>query len=254
MFIVLVAYIVAAIRGRPVEIPPLPPPPIAEPRPPIDQPPPMPPGPLPDPLNAICKIRTTVGGCSATVIGPRRQDGRYWVLSAAHCISQVGENVDAMFRNGKTSSFKVVNYDKRADWCWMVTATNTIDLPFAYLAERSPGIGEEIWHSGFGVDKPGNRENGVVLSTEQENGRIRLRLSVSSGDSGGGFLLNKDGKVFSSCCCTVWDGRSQWTEGASTERIRSGLTEKIDLWDFAPVPLPRFDVKGVPQKMPEKMP
>ena len=250
--IIGLAILGGCIRGKPIDIPPLPAPPISDPQPPDKQPPQTPTDPPPDTLNAIVKIRTTVGGCSAVFIIPRRPDGRYDILSAAHCFSTIGENVDVMFRNGRTTSAKVVNIDRRADCAWLVTATNGTTFPGAYLAERSPAVGEKIWHAGFGVDNPGNREEGEVLSAPQPNGRIRLRLSVSSGDSGGGFAVDKDGRIFSTCCCTVWDGRSRWTEGASTERIRAIRHEQIDLWDWVPVPLPRLDPEGVPEKMPEK--
>lgn len=230
------------IPPMPGIVPPAPVPPTQAPAPPV-QVPTKPPEPQPDPLAAIGRIRTTVGGCSATIIGPRRPDGRYWVLSAAHCIGRVGERIDMRLRDGTTLSATVVAANARTDWTWCVTDTSATVYPYALLADRTPVAGTPIWHAGYGVDRPANREDGIILGPVGSDGRIPMRLSVSSGDSGGGIVIDANGRIVSCVCCTVSDGKTQWTEGASVESIRAGQIERVSLWEWMPIPLPAKELR-----------
>lgn len=212
--------------------------------PPCDHPPtpptpPTPPAaPKPDPLAAIVRISAPGVGCSATIIGPRRLDGRYDVLSAAHCVSGKGQRWTMRFRDGRVLGATVVNFDKTADWCWMVTDTNTEPLPFALLLDRPWKVGEKVWHAGFGVDKPANTEHGEITGGPTDRDQVVMRLSVSSGDSGGGIALTADGHVLSTVCCTYsWPGHTD-TRGATPEAIRRGRGAEHLSDEWQPIPLP----------------
>jgi hypothetical protein len=147
-----------------------------------------------DPVNALGRIRFGNAGCTATVIGPRRPDGRWDVLTAAHCVSGVGARGTLTLKDNRSYGLRVVAFHKTPDVAWCVTDDEVKDLPYALIAETNPEPGTAIWHMGFGVDKPGNREDGTVAERENAQGQLRMVLSVSSGDSGGGIFLCKDGK------------------------------------------------------------
>lgn len=250
--------IIAVIGGRyGIEIPPIPPPPMFPDGDPKDHEPPpgsSPKEPEPSPLAAIVRISSGNTGCSATVIGPRRPDGRYWVLTAAHCVSGTGQRWTMRFRDGRTVGAQVVNFNKAADWCWMVTDGNNTVLPHALIAETAPAPGTAIWHAGYGVHIPANREDGVVVSnTPDQNGQIRFRLSVSSGDSGGGMVIDSGGRIVSTVCCTTAKGKMADVWGASPEAFRAGQRDTVDLDEWKPMDIPiRRDVVDIPKVMPAK--
>lgn len=200
--------------------------------------PPKPPPAKPNTLAAIVKIGTSVGGCSATVIGPRRPDGRYWVLSAAHCITRTGEQCSMLFRDGRHAACTVVNFDRKSDYCWMLTVSNSEEYPFALLADSTPPADTPIWHAGFGVHIPGNTETGKILGLTNDGTQVRMALSVSSGDSGGGIAITADGLVVSCVCCTVSGGGRTWTQGASTEAIHKGQVSLVSMEEWKPIAVP----------------
>lgn len=243
--IAIVAAALAALATR-WGLPAPPPPPII-----IEQPPDKPPlpdappkEPDPDPLAAIVRISSGNVGCSATVIGPRRPDGRYWVLTAAHCVNGTGQRWTMKFRDGRSIGAVVTNFNRTADFAWMVTDANNVVLPHALMAESSPPVGTRIWHAGFGVDVPANREDGTVLATADGNGQIRMRLSVSSGDSGGGIVYDQSGRIVSTVCCTTRRGATADVWGAAPEVFRPGQRDNVDLDDWRPL--------EVPERMPVK--
>lgn len=232
--------VIAARYGIPI------PPPVV---PPIDLPPIiMPPGSTPpgspspdfppDPPNAIVRLSLRGVGCSATVIGPRRQDGKWWVMTAAHCVERVGQPGTIRFLDGRTTGVTVRSFDRTADVCWMDTDNNTEVYPFAHLAAVSPSVGTKVWHAGYGVDRPGNRESGEILAPPDSKGQIRMRLNVSSGDSGGGIVMNDRGEVVSCVCCTA--GRGQFTDtwGSSPEAAQRAKPTAMVLEDWVPLEIP----------------
>jgi hypothetical protein len=237
--LMVLASVVAALGAR-WGIP-IPPPPVIV-QPPDGNPPPKPDTPptepAPDALAAIVRISSGNVGCSATVVGPRRPDGRYWVLSAAHCVNATGQRWTAKFRDGRSVGLTVVNFDRTADWSWMVTDGSNVVLPHAMLAERSPSPCTPIWHAGFGVDVPGNRENGQIVSGPDTNGQLRMKLSVSSGDSGGGIVVDADGKIVSCVCCTSGKGQLADVWGSAPERFRAGQRDTVDLDEWKPLDIP----------------
>lgn len=194
------AVIGGLISQRPIVLPPIP---IPGPSEPPTSVPPQPPESKPDPLNAIVRIARSGAGCSATIIGPRRADGRYWVLSAAHCCERVGERWQAKFRDGRTTGLVVTALNREADFAWLLTDVDTQIFPYALLAKEDPAPGAKVFHAGFGVHIPGNTETGEVTAGRNSEGQIEFRLSVSSGDSGGGICLTDKGEVVSPVCCTT---------------------------------------------------
>lgn len=192
----------------------------------------------PDPPNAIVRLSLRGVGCSATVIGPRRQDGRWWVLTAAHCVERTGQAGTIRFLDGRTTGCSVQSFDRKADVCWMLTDNNSEVYPFALLAAASPPIGTKLWHAGYGVDRPGNKEAGETLSGPDSNGQLRMKLNVSSGDSGGGIVWNDRGEIVSVVCCTA--GRGQFTDtwGCSPEAALRAKPTAMVLDDWVPIEIP----------------
>lgn len=184
--------------------------------------PPAPPGPTPppakaDPVAATARIVFGRSGCTATIVSPRRADGKWDLLTAAHCTATVGSVGKATLKDGRIIDVKVTVRHTAADICWLETTSSSIAmLPFAVLASIDPAPGVPIWHNGYGVDVPGNKETGTVTSGPDSNGQLRMMLSVSSGDSGGGIFRSDNGELVATVCCTssmarkgsVWGGCS----------------------------------------------
>jgi len=179
--------------------------------------PPPPPQPKPhSPVEAIVKIRFGSAGCTATIIGPQRSDGRWDVLSAAHCISGVGANGQMVLKDGRSYKLTVAKVNRTADISWLLSEPIAEQLPSAALATTAPPPGTKIWHMGYGFHLPGNREDGTINSAIDSNGQIRMKLNVSSGDSGGGIFHADTGELVACVCCTsgiakfadVWGGSS----------------------------------------------
>jgi hypothetical protein len=229
------------------------PPPVALPPIQFEQPaPPRPAEPKPDTPAAIARIQFGTAGCTATVIGPRRPDGRWWVLTASHCVNAVGQHGQMRLKDGRATGIVVAALDRRADCCWCVTESNSDAYPFALLAPSSPPPGSRVWHAGYGVDTPGNREDGAVEAGPDQNGQLRFRLNVSSGDSGGGVCLDENGLVVSCVCCTTAKGQVAQVWGASPEAIARTKPTEMALDDWTPVEIPRRDPVPVPDEMPAR--
>lgn len=211
-------------------------------RPELDPPPaPMPPPPAasqPNALAAIGRIQFGNAGCTATVIGPRRTDGRYLVLTANHCTAGQPGTGSMRLRDGTAFGIRKVNCDPRADCCWCITDVADRELPFALLAETTPAVGTHCWHAGFGFDKPGNREDGTVATSPLPDGKVGMDLSVSNGDSGGGILTDEGDRVFSCVCCTSGIARRSRMYGASVEAIRRAMPTGHVSEEWVPVPIP----------------
>ncbi len=220
-----------------------PPPPVVIPPPasPEPSPPPAPPAPQPDTLAAIARMSNGRVGCSCTFIGLARPDGRRWILSAAHCIERTGERWTIRLRDGRTTGAVVVNFNRRADYAWLVSDADGGQWPYALLAPESPAIGTRIWHAGYGTDQPGNREDGEIASRPNPDGQIQMSLSVSSGDSGGGIAIDSTGRIVSCVCCTSARGKRADVWGASVEAIRAGQVETVELWEWVPLEIPLRD-------------
>lgn len=205
----------------PEPAPPKPTPPKPDPTPPAP-PEPAPPGAGKlDASGALGKIQFQSAGCTATVIGPRRSDGRWWVLTAAHCVPAVGSRGSMTMPAGQKASVRVVSHHPTQDLAWMVTEEAGLsDLCYARLADRNPEVAVPVWHQGYGVQVPRNREDGTVLQAENHQGQLTMRLSVSSGDSGGGIFRSDTNELVSVVCCTMNKGTKVTMWGGSVEQAR----------------------------------
>ena len=207
-------------------IPPPPPMPPHEPVPPVVIPP-DPPGPQPkppaeevNPMGAILKFRLGSTGCTAANLGRRKEEKALYALCAAHCVSRVGARGTVGFKSGESVPFSVVAIDRGSDCSILRLETDRV-FPVARIAAELPPEGTAIWHAGYGVNRPGNVEKGTVLYREDERGQTGMRLSVSSGDSGGPIYREDTGEIISTVCC-YGSGR---TYGASVPSIRRLLEQ-----------------------------
>lgn len=200
-----------------------------------------------DAWNAIGKIAMQGGYCSGTVIGPRRQDGRWTVVSAAHCFKRAGERATFIQRSGASHEITVIAIDRNADIAICATGTDVGPMAYTTVAIETPAVGTKIWHGGYGRHVPGNREDGEVRTGPNQNGQVKYHLSVSPGDSGGGICLDTNGSLLSPVCCTTrLDGPGEvW--GGSPEQIRRMIATPTDYIDLPPIEMP-----PPPQEMPAK--
>lgn len=206
------------------------------PKPPdIDTPPP---DGAPDPIHSIGKIALQGGYCSGTVIGPRQSDGRWRIVSAAHCFKRAGEDATFIQRTGVSRKITCIALDRRADIAICVTDANQGSMAFTYIADRTPAAGTKVMHAGYGRHIPGNVEKGEVLGGPNDDNQVKYHLSVSPGDSGGGIVIDDAGHLLSPVCCTTrLDGPGNvW--GGSPEHIRRMIATPTDYIELAPIEMP----------------
>lgn len=206
----------------------------------------VPPAPEPKPPGranaeqAIGKLRFGNAGCTATVIGPKRSDGKWDILTAAHCTGGAGSRGTFTLKDGRTLAVTVAARNTDADLTWLVTDSPVDDLPFANLAAKNPPVGTEVWHMGYGIDKPGNRESGRTTGAETSDGQLPMELSVSSGDSGGGIFRADTNELVAVVCCTTERGRKVLMFGGSAERaarMRPVAKTDTDAWEPLAIPV-----------------
>jgi hypothetical protein len=203
-----------------------------------DKPKPEEPKPEKNACEAIVKVIMAGGYCSGTIIGPPPSDNRWTIVSASHCFRRVGEQVEFMTRRGIAGRAIVIAINRKSD-CAILKTEEFVRLPFIMLADSIPQVGEKVFHCGYGVHLPGNREDGTVLSGEDSNGQIRYRLSVSHGDSGGGIVSTEDGKLLSPVCCTTRIAGVGDVWGASPRVIRDMVTSPASFAsDLEPIQMP----------------
>lgn len=236
---ILGAFLAIRFGIPPGTIPPIPaPPPQVQPAPPVPIPTPPENQGKPDTFGAIGRITFGSAGCTATIIGPRRPDGRWNVLTASHCVNGVGARGTMTLKDGRRTGLLVTAFDPKADCAWAVTDTNSEAYPFALLADYTPDVGTKVWHAGYGVDKPGNREDGELTAGPDSNGQIQFSLSVSSGDSGGAIVQDSNGRVLSCVCCTSARGTRARVWGAGPAAIARLLPTDLALDGWVPLPVP----------------
>lgn len=156
-----------------------------------------------DPVNAIGRISMGNTGCTATITGPiLKGDTTIKILTAAHCI-RVGQTGRMKLKDGREFTFRCVTRDEASDSAWLIADRPKGKIPFAKMASAPPSTGSKVWHQGYGIHKPDNREEGTYLGLANNGTQLRFRLSVSPGDSGGGIIANASGEVLSPVCCTT---------------------------------------------------
>lgn len=204
--------------------PPDPPKPDPKPDPKPEPPKPDPKGGTLDASNAIGRIQFGNSGCSATVIYPRRADGRWNVVTAAHCNGGVGQRgTITMPKDNKKYGIRVVAHDRTSDLCWMVTEESIDDICYAKLAPSNPEVGVAVWHQGYGFHLPRNREDGVVRAAANSQGQIQFFLNVSSGDSGGGIFRADTNEWIAATCCTQGIAQKTNMWGGGVDRAKQML-------------------------------
>lgn len=166
------------------------------------------------PGDAIGQTRFGNAGCSATVIGPVGDDDHFIdVLTAAHC-QKKGARGSMKLKDGRSFDVECVAIDHKADVAWLRAERPAGAVPFLLMADETPTPGAKVWHMGYGIDKPANKEEGHFVGETSDATKFQYRLSVSPGDSGGGILLTSNSRVLSPVCCTtklagmgdVWGG------------------------------------------------
>lgn len=196
-----------------------------------------------DPVNAIRQIGFGRSGCTATIIGPRRPDKRWDVLTAAHCVPGEGAEGTIYLPSGVQRPVRVTVKAERPDIAWLILDAGDAHLPYAKLSTDTPPVGTAVWHKGFGVDKPGNVEKGKLETGIDSNGQLRFFLSVSSGDSGGGIMREDTKELLACVCCTSILARpGQMWGGASVTagRLRPVSVQAEGLMPM-PIPLRKME-------------
>lgn len=189
-----------------------------------------------DPWSAIVHVDSGRGSCSGAVIGPRLDDGRWYVLSAAHCLPDGATSMTVTTWDGFKSRATVLRYNRETDWAWLVIDRTDLPLFYATLAKEPPAVGATVWHGGYGIDKPGNLERGTYQGLSHISGQYHYLLSVSPGDSGGPIIREDTGEVLSPVYGTYRWGRTLYTTGA------------------IPPPPPDVSKKEEPPKIPQPRP
>lgn len=192
-----------------------------------------------NPADAIGRITIGNSGCTASIIGPiASDDTKIHILSAAHCV-KLGAKGRMRLKDGREMTITCVSRDDTSDAAWFEADKPSGEVPNVALATTVPQDGSAIWHQGYGIDKPNNREVGVFRGVTVGRPQYVFDLSVSPGDSGGGIVLNARGEVLSPVCCTtklsgrgtVWGATS-----LAAEKIRPKILRSDDTYEvFHPV-------------------
>lgn len=206
--------------------------------PPEPAPAPEAPKPTTDPLKAIGKLIMSGGMCSGTVVTPPDANGHQIIMSASHCVQQVGERCSFYTRGGLLVPVVVKAINRGPDISLLETDQRPTPLEYMELAVASPAVGTPVMHCGFGIDKPGNVEKGVVTMSDTGSGQVEFRLSVSPGDSGGGICIDGQGRVISPVCCTTNVGAVGSVYGGRPEEARKMLQAPMNFLGVPPMRMP----------------
>ncbi len=153
--------------------------------------------------DALGKLRIGSAFCTATVIGPLDEgDSHVDILTAAHCIKLNEAGLFTM-SDGRVLHAKCIARDAASDCAWLRAVHPGGDVAYLLLADELPDVGEAVFHQGFGIDKPENKEVGLFKGVTGNGKQCNFRLSVSPGDSGGAIILDHNGRVVSPVCCTT---------------------------------------------------
>lgn len=189
--------------AKPPAVPPAEKPPAAVPEKPAEKPQPAAPEkPQPpssyEPKRAAVHFRSGSAGCSGTFLAignPRK----YFLLTAAHCISGLGVKCEIEFEGRKLTG-KVVARQASVDIALVTVEYDGPPLPVARIASSPPAVGDRLWHKGYGVDKPGNVEHGKVVTVGDADDPCWYTTRLSSGDSGSGQFREDTGELVALGC------------------------------------------------------
>lgn len=153
--------------------------------------------------DAIGQIIFGNSACTATVIGPVYDNAATLdILTAAHCV-RVGAKGQMRLKDGRVLHVVCVARDAESDCAWLRADSPGGEIPYLLLSDDTPEAGSAVWHQGYGIDKPVNKELGIFKGVTQNGKQFQYLLSVSSGDSGGAIVLDSGGRVLSPVCCTT---------------------------------------------------
>lgn len=178
--------------------------------------------PQPDTLAAVARITFGRSGCTATILPYGTREDTWYGLTAAHCVSEVGQYGRVTLPGGQTYTATVVAIDRGIDLALFTIRTGHV-LPSVRLAEQAPSKGTPIWHQGYGVHKPGNVERGVVVTQADEHRWSRYHIRPSSGDSGAGLFQESDGSLIG----VLSASGGGYTLGAGWEAVNAFLLKNI---------------------------
>jgi len=193
--------------------------------------------------DAITRIRFGNAGCTATIMAPvRDEDETIDILTAAHCVT-VGAKGKMYLKDGRELDVVCVTRNAAADVAWLRAARPPGFVPSLSLADDVPPVGTRVWHQGYGIDAPGNREDGTVVTVSADRLKVQFSLSVSPGDSGGGIVTDDDSRVVSPVCCTtafakradVWGGTPAAAAAIRPLRTSASVSDsaKLPILDLA---------------------
>lgn len=128
------------------------------------------------------------GQGTATVIRPKRPDGKWNVLTAAHVVR--GHSAATLHLGDKKVALRVVSIDQGADVAWLVTDAAHDWLPSAELGP-APRPGDRVWHVGLGTKK---RCEGTVARDTNDLGSLFAVMQGTFGDSGAA-IFDESGRV-----------------------------------------------------------
>lgn len=212
-------------------------------------------------IRAIGRVQFGGGACSAQAVHPRRTDGRWDVLCAAHCVAAPGQRGRMRVKDGREFGVVVVAVDKSSDCTWLRTETPVESLPAVVLHDRDAVAGDKVWQSGYGWHEPGVAKTGECNGRPTADGKQPFTLSLSQGDSGGGFYTVDDNRLVSVACCTTEIAAKALAFGPSLSSIKALRLKAVAWDDWEPAPVPQCDqrgqvigdgwrVVGIPQRMP----
>lgn len=195
-----------------------------------------------NPSKSTYRISHGNSGCSATVIDRHRDTGAYILVTAAHCVSGERSRVSVHVPSMGTITGYVVAYDRQRDAAVIETTPTDYTLYASRVSTTRRPLGRRVWHIGYGVDRPGNREAGTIIGYDDTSSQYMSDVSVSSGDSGSGVHDADDDTVCGTVCCVVSSGGRRWTQFTDISvhmRIYSDMVYSVDRWN--PVDIPTIE-------------
>lgn len=148
-----------------------------------------------DPRPAVGVLRVGTGQCTATVIGPRRADGSYDVLSAAHCTGGPGTRAVLQLPGRAALALVVVVRNGGTDVSWLRTGAAVGALPSAVLHAGAVPVGTAVWHASYGRRRPGQVERGALIGKDQRRGWYTWSYQATPGASGGAVFRSSNSAV-----------------------------------------------------------